>query len=107
MGLVLNRTGGSFCRQLSLLQAFRNWKVAQNGNREKKWIETNRQMASLWIAGVYCDLSNIVSEAFLCVLCYLLYILSAYNLLKKFIRLVKLYQFKTVSIIKTLRLAMF
>ena len=59
-------------------------------NREKKWIETNRQMASLWTAGVYCDPSNIVSEAFLCVLCYLLYILSAYNLLKKFIRLVKL-----------------
>ena len=47
-------------------------------------------MASLRIAGVYCDPSNIVSEAFLCVLCYLLYILSAYNLLKKFIRLVKL-----------------
>ena len=73
---VLNRTGGSFCRQLSLLQAFRNWKVAQNGKQREKSSETNRQMASLWIGSVYCDLSNIVSEAFLCVLCYLLNMLS-------------------------------
>ena len=33
---VLNRTGGSFRRQLSLLQAFRNWKFAQNGKQRKK-----------------------------------------------------------------------
>ena len=74
---VLNRTGGSFCRQLSLLQAFRNWKVTQNGKQSEKSSETNRLMASLWIAGVYYDLSNIISEAFLCVLWYLLNILSA------------------------------
>ena len=35
-GEVLNRTGGSFCRQLGLLQAFKNWKVAQNGKQRGK-----------------------------------------------------------------------